>query len=93
MSQAKVVENIETPSCTITYFRKSCRLLDEVKKYCIVKQVTDDNMAHSHCIPKATNTHTHTHTYRVCYTHCFFHCNRGYTKTFYRCPNTYGAAI
>jgi len=28
-----------------------------VEKYCTAGQATDDNMAHAHCIPKATDTH------------------------------------
>jgi hypothetical protein len=31
-------------------FRKLCRLWDNVEKYCIASQATDDNMAHAHCI-------------------------------------------
>jgi len=29
--------------------RKSCRLWNNVEKYCRVEQATDDNMAHAHC--------------------------------------------
>jgi len=29
-----------------------------LETYCRVGQATDDNMAHAHCICKATNTHT-----------------------------------
>ena len=66
--------------CSITYFRKSCRLLDDVKKCRIVRQVTEDNMAHSHCIPKATNTHTHTHTHTGCVIFIAFSLKKGCTK-------------
>jgi len=31
-------------------FRKSCRLWDNVEKYCRAGQATDDNMAHAHCM-------------------------------------------
>jgi len=30
--------------CSITYFRKSCRLWDDVEKYCRARQVTEENM-------------------------------------------------
>jgi len=33
------------------FFRKSCRLWDNVEKYCTVGQITDDKMAHAHCMP------------------------------------------
>jgi len=32
------------------FFRKSCRLLDNVGKYCRAGQATEDNMAHAHCM-------------------------------------------
>jgi hypothetical protein len=56
-------------------FRKLCRLRDNVEKYCRVGQATDVNMAHAHCIPKATNTHTHTLTQYN--TYWFFNRNNG----------------
>jgi len=31
------------------FFRKSCRLWDNVEKYCTAGQATDDNMTHAHC--------------------------------------------
>jgi hypothetical protein len=37
-------------SCTVICFRKSCRLWNNVEKYCRAKHVTDDNMAHAHCM-------------------------------------------
>ena len=42
------------------FFRKSCRLWDNVGKFRSVVQATDDNTAQAHC-----NTHTHTHTQYV----------------------------
>jgi len=33
---------------SITFFRKSCRLWDNVQKYCTSEQATGDNMAHAH---------------------------------------------
>jgi hypothetical protein len=41
------------------FFWKSCRLWDNVEKFCTAGQATDDNTAHAHCmlgIPKVTNT-------------------------------------
>ena len=36
--------------CAVTFFfRKSCRLWDNVEKYCRAEQATEDNMAHAHC--------------------------------------------
>ena len=49
MFQTKFVEKIKTHIlCSVTFFRKSCRLLDNVEKYCRTRQATDDNMAHPH---------------------------------------------
>jgi len=31
-------------------FRKSCNLCDKVEKSCRAGQVTDDNIAHAHCM-------------------------------------------
>ena len=51
MFQTKVVEKIKTHIlCSVTFFLKSCRLWDNVAKYCWAGQVTDDNMAHAHCM-------------------------------------------
>ena len=48
MFQTKVVEKIKTHIlCSVTFFRKSCRLWDNVEKYCTAGQATDDNMAHA----------------------------------------------
>jgi len=33
-----------------SFFRKSCRLWEKVEKCCREWQVTDDDMAHAHCI-------------------------------------------
>ena len=45
---------------SIMSFRKSCRLRDNVEKYCRAGQATDDSMGVciSCFIPKATNTHS-----------------------------------
>jgi hypothetical protein len=51
MFQTKVAEKIKTHIlCSTTFFRKSCRLWDNVEKYCRAGQATDGNMAHAHCI-------------------------------------------
>ena len=48
MFQTKVVQKIKTHIlCSVTFFRKSCRLWDNVEKYCTAGQGTDDNMAHA----------------------------------------------
>jgi hypothetical protein len=48
----ELVENLETHIlCSITFFRKVCRLPDIVEKYCTaIGQATDDNMADPHCM-------------------------------------------
>jgi len=49
--QTKVVKKVKTHiSSSETVFRKSCRLWDNVEKYCRAGQATDDNMAHAHCM-------------------------------------------
>ena len=49
--QTKVVEKIKTHIlCSVTFFRKSYRLWDNVEKYCTAGQATDGNMAHAHCM-------------------------------------------
>jgi len=32
------------------FFRKSCRLWDDVEKHCRARQATNDNMAHAPCM-------------------------------------------
>ena len=61
MFQTKVVEEIKTHIlCWVFFFfRKSCRLWDNVEKYSRAGQDTDDRrMRISRWIPKATDTHT-----------------------------------
>jgi len=76
--RTEVVEEINTRIlCSIySFFRKSCRLWDNVDKYFRVCQAPDDNMAHAHCVLDTigythTHTHTHTQTIRMCNIECF----------------------
>ena len=49
--QTEFVEKIQTHIlCSNLFNRKSYRSLDNVGKYCRARQVTDDNMAHAHCM-------------------------------------------
>ena len=47
--------------------RKLCRLWDNVEKYCRAGQVTDDNMAHAHCM---LDTKEYKYTLVICNTYC-----------------------
>jgi hypothetical protein len=42
--------NQDTILLSITFSRKSCRLLHNVEKYCGGGQATDDEMVHNHCM-------------------------------------------
>jgi len=45
--QKKFVGKIKTHIfCSVTFFRKSYRLWDNMEKYCRAGQATDDNMVH-----------------------------------------------
>ena len=48
------------------FFIKSCRLWNNVEKYCRVRQATDDNMAHF-----TVDTYGYKHTLRICHIYCF----------------------
>jgi len=51
MFQTNVVEKIKIRILgSVNFFRKSCRLWDNVGKYCRAGQDTDDNMAHEYCM-------------------------------------------
>jgi len=51
MFQTKVVEKIKTHVLfSGTSFRKLCRLLDNVEKYCRAGLATNDSMAYAHCM-------------------------------------------
>jgi hypothetical protein len=50
MFQAKVVEiNTTHILCSVTIFQKSCRLWDNVEKFCRAGDATDESMAHARC--------------------------------------------
>jgi len=70
--QAKVLEKIKTKTLSsITLFRKSRRLWDNVKKYYRPGQAIDV-MTEPHCVRNnCLQTHTHTHTQRLCNAYCF----------------------
>jgi len=71
MFQTKAVDKNKTVILRlITFFRKSCRLWDNVK-YIVLRgrsQMTVWRMRIARWIPRAT--HTHTHTLRICYSYC-----------------------
>jgi hypothetical protein len=47
MFQTKFVEKIKTHIvCSVIIFRKSCRLWENVEKYCWVRQATNDDTAY-----------------------------------------------
>ena len=51
MFPAKGVEKIKTHIlCLVTFSRKSCRLRNNVEKYCRAGQATDDDIAHARCM-------------------------------------------
>ena len=52
MFRTKFAEKIKIHNlCSVTFvFWKSCRLWDNVEKYCGAWQTTDDNMAHAYCM-------------------------------------------
>jgi len=50
------------------FFRKSRNLWDNVEKHCRAGQVTDDNMAHAHCM---LNNYGYKLTLRMCDAYCF----------------------
>jgi hypothetical protein len=78
----RFVEKIKTHIlCLVTFFRKSCRLWDNVEKYCKAGQAKDD-MSHALCIGHVrlraraharTSTHTHTHAHTHARAHTLSH--------------------
>ena len=68
MFQTKVVEKIKTNIlCSVTFFRKSYRLWDNVR----ARQVTDDNIMQRLRIACRITKSTNTHTMRICDICCF----------------------
>jgi hypothetical protein len=65
--------------CSDTFFRKTCRLWDNVEEYGITRQATDDNILRrtrlACCVIKATYTYSIT----ICDTFCF-HGKDGYAN-------------
>jgi len=49
-SNKSYTENKNTHFIFNTFSRKSFRLRDNVEKYGTARQVTDENMAHAHCM-------------------------------------------
>jgi hypothetical protein len=50
VSDKRFTEKQNTHSMSNNVFRKSCRLSDNVEKYCRAKLATDDSMAHANCM-------------------------------------------
>jgi hypothetical protein len=48
--QTKVVDKIKKHLIFNKFYRKSCRLWENVEKYGWASQATDDNSARSHCM-------------------------------------------
>jgi hypothetical protein len=71
----QVVEEITTHILrSITIFRKSCRLCDNVENHGGARETTDDNiirrMRFACWITEVTSTQTQTHTLIICNTYC-----------------------
>ena len=66
----KIFEKIEIHIlCSITFFfRKSYRLWDNVEEFWTAGQITDDNIAHAHCV---MDNQGYNHTLTGCNTSCF----------------------
>jgi len=50
MFRTNAVRKIKTHFIFNFFFRKSCRLWDNVEIYCRAGQATDGNVAHAHCM-------------------------------------------
>jgi predicted deacetylase len=69
MFLTKVVEKIKTQIlCLNNFFSKSCRLWDNLEKFCTAEQAIDDNRRHAHCV---LDTQGYRHTLRTCNTYRF----------------------
>ena len=73
MFETKVVEKIKIHIlCSITFFRKSCRLGDNVEKYGGAREATDDNIIQR---MQVKNTHL-----KCIINTLFFHDDNGYVN-------------
>jgi hypothetical protein len=84
MFYTKLVEKIKTNIlCSITFFRKSCRLWDNVEKYSGNRGATNDvtiwRIRVACWISKTTCTHARAHT-QICNTYWLFHGSSGYVN-------------
>ena len=69
MFQTKVVEEIKAHILfSVTFSRKSCRLWDNVEKYCTARQARDDSKAHALCMLENSG---YRQTLRMCNTYVF----------------------
>jgi hypothetical protein len=70
MFQKKVGEKIKTHIlCSVTFFfRKSCSLWEDDRKYCRAGQTTNDNMTHTY---RMLDIEGYKNTLRLCNIHCF----------------------
>jgi hypothetical protein len=71
MFQTTVLEKIKNTLFCLTFFsffRKSCRLWDNVEKQRTAEQATDYNTAHVH---STLDIWGYKHTLRICNTYCF----------------------
>jgi len=69
MFQTEAVQKFKTHIlCSVTFFRKLCRLWDNVEEYCTGWHGTYDNMAHAHCM---LNTYGYKDALRIFNTDCF----------------------
>jgi hypothetical protein len=50
MFQTKVVEKIKIHFVFNKFFPENLAVYDNMEKYCIAQQTTNDNMAHAHCM-------------------------------------------
>ena len=68
--QKKIVDKIKTHiSFSLHFFfPKSCLLWDNVENYCTTRKVTDDSMAHAHCM---LDTYVDKNILGIYYTYCF----------------------
>ena len=101
MFETKFVEKIRHTFCVQQplFFSKSCRLWDNVEKYCRVRQATDDSMLHrkmgfaSHMTKARTQTHPHDILCLLLHNWLFpcdvVQCVRQHLKKLRNCATTY----